>query len=102
MPQDIIKHLKTYMRENRISQKQLADKLGISESAVSRYVAYQRVPKQDILIKIEKIIGISTFSISDKDITSTKNQIERLVKENIKHYSPQERLHLIHIIASYN
>lgn len=102
MPQDIIKHLKTYMRENRISQKQLADSLGISEAAVSRYLAYQRIPSKNIQKKLKIILGISIISISDKDITSTKNQIERLVKENIKHYSPQERLHLIHIIASYN
>lgn len=99
MKTDIIKHLKTYMRENGISQRQLADKLGVSESAVSRYLAYQRIPNNNILLKIEKIIGISTISIFDKDIASTKRQIEQLIRENIKHYTPQERLDLIHIIA---
>lgn len=92
-----IYHLNSYMRENSLSQKDIADILGISEGAVSRYISCDRRPNADIQKKICAILGLET--IASRDICETKKTIERLLKENLKHYTSTERLHLIGILS---
>lgn len=43
-----------------ITQKQLADRLGISKNAVSYYEKSLRCPSTDILIEIAKVFHVST------------------------------------------
>lgn len=92
-----IYHLKSYMRENNMSQRDVADMLGISEAAVSRYISFDRRPSADIQKKICTILGIET--IASMDICEMKKTIERLLKENLKHYTSTEKLHLIGILS---
>jgi predicted transcriptional regulator len=96
---DIIELLRTFINDNGISQRQLADSLGISEAAVSRYFSYQRIPNKIVQNKIKKILGSTNISFDNKDICSTKKHIEQLIRENINYYNVQERLQLISIIA---
>lgn len=42
-----------------LTQKQLADKIGISKNAVSYYEQSLRCPSSDILIKISKVFRVS-------------------------------------------
>lgn len=92
-----IYHLLSYMRENNMSQRDVAEILGISEAAVSRYISFDRRPNADIQKKICAILGLET--ISSRDICETKKTIERLLKENLKHYTSTEKLHLIGILS---
>ena len=96
-PMNEIYHLKSYMKENSLTQKDVADMLGISEAAVSRYMSFDRVPSADIQKKICAILGIETIAI--RGVSETKKTIERLLKENLKHYTSTERLHLIGILS---
>ena len=39
-------------KELKLSQKQLAEKTGLTEAGISRYISGQRLPRLDILLKI--------------------------------------------------
>lgn len=92
-----IYHLKSYMKENKLTQKNVADMLGISEAAVSRYLSFSRQPNEKIQKQLAQILGIKTFVT--KDILEMKRVIERLIKENLSNYSSAEKLHLIAILS---
>lgn len=45
------------LKENSISQKKLAEKVGITEVSMSRYISGDRVPKGPVVMKIAKELG---------------------------------------------
>lgn len=59
----------TELREERgLSQYQLADKLGISPSAMSAYELGTRVPRDEMKAKIADFFGVSLLDLFFADI----------------------------------
>lgn len=50
--------LKNILDIKGISQKELAEKVGLTESAMSRYVNGSRIPRGEYLMKIAKILNV--------------------------------------------
>ena len=50
--------LKKYMRKNKITEKQLADALGVSRQAVNLWLKAERRPIPAIQMKIKKALKI--------------------------------------------
>ena len=48
------------MKNNGLSQKELAVKAGVTESAMSYYVKGERTPRSDVLTRIAKALGTTT------------------------------------------
>lgn len=71
------------LREKQdITQKELADLVGITEATVSRYENDQRKPRGEILIKLAKVLNISTDYLLDEnitydDITTNSNELSK-------------------------
>ncbi len=60
------------LRKNRnLTQKQLADELGISRSLISLYESGERVPSLKALLKISQFFGISNDELLGKEYQST-------------------------------
>lgn len=54
----------TELRINRgLSQAQLADKLGISPSAMSAYEQGVRVPRDEVKVRIAEFFGVSILDV---------------------------------------
>lgn len=96
METELAKQLKAYMQEKSISQRQLANILGISESTISRYLSGARVPNKNIMLKLS---ALGIYENKDEHTQETKRIIKQLIRQNIKHYSTKEKLDLIRIIA---
>ena len=96
METELAKQLKAYMQEKRISQRQLANTLGISESTISRYLSVARAPNKNIMLKLS---ALGIYENKDEHTQETKRIIKQLIRQNIKHYSTKEKLELIRIIA---
>ena len=52
--------VKSLMKRDNISQKELAKLSGISEASVSRYLSGDLRPRMDILTNIAKVFNVST------------------------------------------
>ena len=57
--------LKALRIGKKMSQKALADKLGVSKSVVSFYESGERFPSYDVLIKISRIFNVTTDYLLD-------------------------------------
>lgn len=45
------------LKESGMSQKRLAEKVGVTEVSMSRYISGERVPKGPLIVKIAKELG---------------------------------------------
>lgn len=82
--------LKTLRLERNLTQKQIADRIGVAISAVSSYESGTRFPTYDSLIKLSRIFHVSTdylLGVSDKreiDISDLQDDEIALINQMIE------------------
>lgn len=88
--------LKALRTSQKMTQQQLADRIGVAKSVVSYYESGDRYPSYDVLVKIahvfhtttdylldvkkEKVIDVS--GLSDEDIAVVRTVAEALKRKN--------------------
>ena len=84
-------NLKLLRKEKGLTQKQVADRIGLAISAVSSYESGSRYPSYDILIKLAHIFHVSTdylLGISDKrkiDVSGLNDYEIELIEKLVDH-----------------
>lgn len=48
------------LKEARYTQKELSQKVGVTEAAMSRYLSNQREPKMEIIAKLASVLNTTT------------------------------------------
>lgn len=71
---NLIKKVKEYMKNNSLTQKELADKLGVKQQTISRFLKGEINPRFDFIAKIMSVVNIK-FNINNENM---------IFKENIK------------------
>ena len=88
--------LKALRTAKKMSQKDLADRVGVAKSVVSFYESGDRFPSYDVLIKISRIFNVTTdyllgverermldvSELSEDDISVVNTVVEALKKKN--------------------
>ena len=59
------KKLKTLRTSQKLTQQQLADRIGVAKSVVSYYESGDRYPSYDVLVKIARIFHTTTDYLLD-------------------------------------
>lgn len=88
------------LSEQNMSQKELAQKCEITESAISRYVSGDRVPRGVNLKKIANALGTTTDDLLDqKNEKDTEMKVVRtLIARNAEMMTKEEKMELIKIL----
>ena len=90
------KKLKALRTGQKLTQQQLADRIGVAKSVVSYYESGDRYPSYDVLVKIAKIFHTTTdylldvskesvidvTGLSDEDIAVIRTVAEALKKRH--------------------
>ena len=74
-------------KKNGLSQEELADKLGLSRQAVSKWERAEASPDTDNLICLAKLYGVSL-----DELLSTDDDVETIVKEQVKTDSKESKI----------
>lgn len=74
--EDVVKKRLKDIRENlKLNQSQFADKVGISQAAISQFEDGKRVPSIDTLDKIARALGMSVQSLlTEHDVQDDERQ----------------------------
>ena len=72
--------IKDLRKRQGLSQKDLADMLGVSQNAVSQYESGKRVPSLDMLVKIANILSVSADYLLERG-TTNEQPFGRQIKE---------------------
>ncbi|WP_031557852.1 helix-turn-helix domain-containing protein [Lachnospira multipara] len=86
------------LRKQGITQKQLSVDTGITESAISRYIKGERVPREENLMKIAKALGITTDELLDGDIDRDLEFAKSLIERNASKMSKEEKMEIIKLL----
>lgn len=92
--------VKKLMADNEVTQKQLSQMSGISESSLSRYLHNGKRPRIDIVINIAKALHVSTeYLLEEKDkIDSPFDSIATAIARKGHMLSAEEKNRLILLI----
>ena len=74
--------LKALRTAKKMSQKELAERIGIAKSVISFYESGDRFPSYDVLIKISRIFNVTTDYLLDVERERTVN-VSGLSEEDI-------------------
>lgn len=101
-----IQRLSEELRKNRITQKALANNIGITEVSISRYMNGFRVPRSSVVANIaaalhvstDYLLGISSDPGKSCNFHSDYTEILRLTRKCAPHMSKQQKLDIIELL----
>lgn len=88
------------LKERKMSQRDLANKIGVDETTLSRYISDSRQPRLDVLIKIARALDVSveyligTVEKEDKEETNF-NKVKSFVFRNASNLTDEQRMELM-------
>lgn len=98
----INKKIEELLEKNKMSQKQLANITGLTESAISHYVKGDRVPRGNNLNKIAKALGVTVdYLLNDnKEVNKEEDMIlvKSLIARNASNMTNEEKMELLKIL----
>lgn len=93
--------LEHLLQEQQLSQKQFAEKAGVTEAALSYYIKDKRVPRSTVLARMASLLGTTADyllggeeGIKNDDI----NTVRRLIARNASQMTMAQKRELINLL----
>jgi len=87
------------LRKRRMTQKELAQRIGVTEAVLSRYISGEREPKPDALANIATALHVtSDFLLGIESEEFDHPRIRRLIARNASSMTEQEKRELINAL----
>jgi transcriptional regulator with XRE-family HTH domain len=84
------------LKKRNVSQKELATQIGVTEAAMSRYIAGTREPKPDVLANIATALHTtSDYLLGIENDDFNYNNVKRIIARNSSKMTEQEKKALI-------
>lgn len=78
--ESFIKKLSILLEEKNITQRELAEKINVTEVTISRYLSGERSPRIEIVSKIAEFFGVSIdFLLGKEETASIDTNDEKLM-----------------------
>lgn len=102
MARSITYRIKEMLVQKNISQKQLSEITGITESAISHYIKGDRVPRGANLVKIAKALGTTADDLlsGDKEMDKESDLVfaKSLIARNASQMTREEKMEFIALL----
>ncbi len=89
------------LQEKLMTQKELADKVGVTEAVISRYISGTREPKPDMLANIATALGTTSDYLLDLNNELKHSDMCRILARNASSMTEDEKKELIEILLCY-
>lgn len=102
MARTITNRISELLIERGYTQKQLAEKAELTESAVSHYVKGDRVPRGANLLKIARALDTTTDDLFGEDIMNNDDEVQlikSLVARNASKMTDEEKWEVLSILT---
>ena len=92
--------IKGLLEQQKISQQELANKIGMSAVSISRYITGGRIPKSTVLQKIAYALDVSPdFILGKESVKKDYEEAKRLLERSVSSLSYEDKMELIRILA---
>ena len=93
------KRVISLLEESGYTQKELANMIGVSEAALSRYLKDEREPKMETIANIATALNTTTdYLLSGKNDKATFEETYRLVARGLSSMTTDEKAKLITVL----
>lgn len=82
------------MKQEGLSQKELAEKINVTEASMSRYIKGERIPRIDVLVKLANVFNVSIEYLQGLKEVDDFNEIKRIVARNSKKMTDEQKIEL--------
>ncbi|MBR6365289.1 MAG: helix-turn-helix transcriptional regulator [Lachnospiraceae bacterium] len=104
MERTLTYRIREMLNEKKINQKQLSEMTGLTESAISRYVNGDRIPRGANLMKIAKALGTTADDLlsGDKEMNKENDLVfaKSLIARNASQMTQEEKMEFIWLLLS--
>ena len=92
--------VKILMQEQKIKQRVLAEKCGISEVTLSRYLKGERSARVETIIQIAEVLNVSLDFLLGEDFSSVSSfdELRKQIMLNKKNLNSSQKLQLISLL----
>lgn len=73
---NFIERVRSLMKEKNMSQKELAEKAGITEASMSKYLSGERTPRVDVIVNLANALETTTDYLLGNDVNDCRSFIE--------------------------
>ncbi|HHX67027.1 MAG TPA: helix-turn-helix transcriptional regulator [Gallicola sp.] len=85
--------------KEKMTQKELATKINVTESSMSRYINNERVPRIDVLANLSNVLNVSIeYFTQEKNDNGDFLEVKRLVARNASRMTQEQKLELARIL----
>lgn len=101
MAEDMKDRIMNLLNQKNMSQKQLAEKANVTESAISHYLKGDRVPRSVVVERIADALGTSVDYLlrgDDELVANDKEQAFRLIARSASHMSYEEKQKIMDLL----
>ncbi|MFN2926540.1 helix-turn-helix domain-containing protein [Lachnospiraceae bacterium YH-ros2228] len=81
--------LNALIKKNGWTQRELAQKIGVTEQAISHYARGRRIPRNDTLVQIAKALGTTTDDLLGASESVSLKRMER-IQQNLYKLNPDQ------------
>ncbi len=95
------KRLKSLIEKKGISQKELAEKVGCTEAAISHYIKGDRVPRSKVLAKIAIALDTTSDYLIEGipvDSVSELGYAKKLIARNVQKMSVSDKREILNLL----
>lgn len=103
MDRSVTNNISKLLLQQKMTQKELAQVSGITESAISHYVKGDRVPRGVNLMKIARALGTTVDYILGDDENNEESDLEvvkTLIARNAPKMTKAEKMELVSILIN--
>ena len=102
--ENFTKRLNELIEESKITQRDLAQDIGVTESAISKYISGERIPNSEIISNLATALGTTSdylLGLSNNKSSLTYPELAGILSRNSKELTPEQKNKLIQIIVKY-
>ncbi len=70
--------IRMLLDEQHLSQKDLAQKAGITEASMSKYLSGERTPRIDVVVNLANALGVTADELIGNEIENDKMNLARM------------------------
>ena len=102
MEEKLHHRVKALMKEQGITQRELARRSGLTEASVCKYLSGSRTPQAEAVVLLAKALGTTSDYLLGikRDEGSIYRDLEKQILESKESLSPEERMSLIMLLSS--
>lgn len=87
--------LSSLLAQSGLTQKELAEKTGLTPAAISRYVSGSRMPREIVVAKIAKALDVQPCDLIGTNAEQEVDEAVQLIARNANSLSGDQRTQLI-------